>query len=223
MQRQALQRVIDRKLLIKAARDKGLDRTPEFLAEKRRADEMLLAQAYARQQLAAIPVPSDAQVEKFMADRATVYTDRQQLSLDQIRFVPPRDIKALNALDKDKSLDQVAAHLTALGIKYERLPAGLDTGNVPPQLMQAINKLPPTEPFVIPSQGFITVNVITARKPVASDPMEARAAAVRAWRQEQFSDILQQQLTSLRTTTKLDYQNGFGPPGTPPAKPAAAK
>jgi hypothetical protein len=182
---------------------------------------MLLAQAYARQQLAAIPVPSDAQVEKFMADRATVYTDRQQLSLDQIRFVPPRDIKALNALDKDKSLDQVAAHLTALGIKYERLPAGLDTVNVPPQLMQAINKLPATEPFVIPSQGFITVNVITGRKPVASDPLEARAAAVRAWRQEQFSDILQQQLTSLRTTTKVDYQNGFGPPGTPPTKPAA--
>ena len=79
---------------------------------------------------------------------------------------------------------RVAAHLTALGIKYERLPAGLDTGNVPPQLMQAINKLPPTEPFVIPSQGFITVNVITARKPVASDPMEARAAAVRAWRRK---------------------------------------
>jgi peptidyl-prolyl cis-trans isomerase C len=222
LQRQALQRVIDRKLLIKAAEDKGIDRTPEFLADKRRADEMMLAQAYAKQQLNAVPVPSEAEIRKFMADRPTLFASREQLSLDQIRFAPPKDLKSLSVLDQDKTMDAVAAHLRAMGIKFERVPAGLDTGAVPPQMMQAINRLSPTEPFVVPSQGLITVSVITDRKPVAIDAAEARSAAVRAWRQEKFGDLLQQQLTALRGSAKISYQNGFGPPpATPGAKGGA--
>jgi peptidyl-prolyl cis-trans isomerase C len=218
-QRAALQRVIDRKLLVDAAEEKGVDKTPEFLAQKRRAEEMMVAQAYARQQLSAVPVPSEADIRKFMAERPTMFAGRQQLTLDQIRFAPPADLKALRALDNDHSLDAVAAHLTQLGIKFQRGPAGLDTATAPPQLMQAIEKLPPTEPFVVPSQGLITVNVITARKPVPTDAGQARAGAVQAWRQQRFGDLLQQQVSSLRSSAKISDHNGFAPD---PAKPAAA-
>jgi peptidyl-prolyl cis-trans isomerase C len=223
LQRQALQRVIDRKLLVKAAKDKGIDRTPEYLAKVRRGEETLLAQTYAQQQLTTVPVPSAAELSKFMSDNASMFGQRQLLSLDQIRFAPPRDLKSLAALDKDKTMDQVAAHLTQLGIKFERVPETLDTGAVPPQLMQAIEKLPAGEPFVIPSQGAITVNVITGRKPVATDASAARAGAVRAFRQQKFGEILQQQINSLRSSTKITYQNGFGPPATPPQNAAAKK
>jgi peptidyl-prolyl cis-trans isomerase C len=212
LQRQALQRVIDRKLLVKAAQDKGIDRTPEYLAKQRRADETLLAQTYAQQQLTAVPVPSATDLNKFMTDNASLFGQRQLLSLDQIRFAPPRDLKTLASLDKDKTLDQVAAHLTQMGIKYDRVPETLDTGAVPPALMRAIEKLPSGEPFVIPSQGTITVNTITGRKPIAVDPNEARAGATRAFRQQKFGEILQQQINGLRSSSKITYQNGFAPP-----------
>ncbi|WP_294393208.1 peptidyl-prolyl cis-trans isomerase [uncultured Sphingomonas sp.] len=218
-QRLALQRVIDRKLLITQAEDKGVDKTPDYLAQKRRAEEMMLAQAYARQQLSAVPVPSDTEINKFMANRPSAFAQREQLSLDQIRFAPPQDLKALQALDNDHSLDAVAAHLTQLGIRFQRAPTGLDTGAVPPEMMTAISKLPAGEPFVVPSQGLITVNVITGRKPVTIDASQSRSAAVQAWRQQKFSDLLQQQLTSLRSSAKITYQEGLAPPAGGP-KPA---
>jgi peptidyl-prolyl cis-trans isomerase C len=200
-QRQALQRVIDRKLLLSAARDKGIDKTPDFLAQQRRADEMLLAQTYAKQQLSAVPVPSEADIQGFMAKHPTAFARREQLSLEQIRFAPPRDLRSLQVLDKDRSLDAVAAHLTQLGIKFERGPTGLDTASVPAG-----------EPFVIPSQGLVTVNVITGRKQLATDPRQGRSAAVSAWRQEKFGELLQRQLASLRSGANIKYQNGFSPP-----------
>lgn len=221
-QRAALQRVIDRKLLLATAKDKGIDKTPEYLAQKRRGEEMLLAQTYARQQLATVPLPSDADIRKFMADHPTQFAQREQLALEQIRFTPPRDLKTLQALNSDHSLDQVAAHLTQMGIKFERQPTSVDTGQIPTNVMTAIEKLPAGEPFVIPAQGLITVNVVTGRRPVSIDPAQSRSIAVQSWRQQKFGEILQQQMTALRNSAKITYQSGFAPaPAKRAAKPAA--
>ncbi|UAK24144.1 EpsD family peptidyl-prolyl cis-trans isomerase [Sphingomonas nostoxanthinifaciens] len=227
-QRVLLQRVIDRKLLIGAAKDKGIDKSPEYLSEKRRADEMLLAQAYAKQQLAAVPLPTDAEINKFMTDHPTAFAGRELLSLDQVRFPPPKDLKMLSALDQDHTLDAVVAHLTAMGIKFERRPAGLDTAAAPAQLVKAINGLPAGEPFVVPAPGVITVSVVMNRKPMPTDPTQAKPAAVQAWRQQKFAELITQQIASLKSGAKISYQNGFGPPpagsapGAPGATPPAA-
>ena len=220
-QQQALQHIIDRKLLLGAARDKKIDKSPEFLAQKQRADELLLAQTYAKQQLSAVPVPTDGDIQKFMADHPNAFSNREALQLDQIRFRPnPSDIKKLDIIKQDHSLDAVAAHLTGLGIKFDRVKAGLDTAQVPTETMKKISNLPPGEPFVVPTNGIFTVNVVIGHQPIATDSTQARQAAVGAWRNQQFIKLLGDQLKQLKDSAKITYQNGFAPP--PEKKPATA-
>jgi peptidyl-prolyl cis-trans isomerase C len=219
-QRDALQHIVDRKLLLGAARDKKLDKSPEFQSQKLRADELLLAQTYAKQQLSAVPVPTDADITKFMGEHPNAFGNREQLQLDQIRFRAPKDIKGLNALQGDHNLNAIAGHLTGMGIKFDRVQAGLDSAQVPTDLIKAINGLPPGEPFVLPTNGIITVNVVTGRKPVATDPAQARQAAVSAWRQQKFTALITSQLKSLKDGAKITYQSGFAPPAD--KKPAGA-
>ncbi len=214
VQRALLQRVIDRKLLIGAAEDKGLDKNPDFMAEKRRVDELLLAQSFAKQQLTAVPVPTAAEIDKYIADHPNVYGHREQLVLDQIRFPAPKNPDVLKPLAADHSLEAVGARLKSLGITFQRGPSGLDTGAVPPQIIDQINKLPAGEPFVIPQPGLVTVNVITARKPIEGDPAVIRQAATSNWRQQKFADVIQQKLTSLKSGAKISYQPGFAPTAT---------
>lgn len=219
-QRALLQRIIERKLLVKAAEDKGLDKTPDYLAQKRRLDEALLAETYAKQQLAAVPVPSQADIDAFMAQHANAFGKRQQLVLDQIRFPTPPNLKALAALEQDHTQEAVGATLAKLGIKFERGNAGLDTANVPSPIMAQIEKLPPGEPFVIPQPGIVTVNVIKDRRPIAVDLAKARPQAAAAWRQQRFGELLNKQIASLKAGAKVSYQNGFAPPA--PGAPGAA-
>jgi EpsD family peptidyl-prolyl cis-trans isomerase len=227
-QREALQHIIDRKLLVSAARDKKIDKSPEYQSQKQRADELLLAQTYAKQQLAAVPVPTDADITKFMGEHSNGFTDRQVLQLDQVRFRPsPTDIKKLAVIKDDHNLDAVTAHLNGLGIKYDRVKAGLDTGQIPTDLVKMINALPAGEPFILPANGIVTVNVVVGRQPVQTDPAQARQAAVGAWRQQQFTKLVSDQLKSLRDSAKITYQSGFAPPpeakkGGAPSLPAAA-
>lgn len=212
-QREVLQRIIDRKLLIAAARDKKIDKSPEFQSQKQRADELMLAQAYAKQQLNAVPVPTEADITKFMGEHPNAFSNREMLQLDQIRFRPnPSDVQKLKALQSDHTLDAVAQHLTALGIKFDRVKAGLDTAQVPTDLMAQINRLPAGEPFLLPSNGLITANALIGRQTVPLDAGQARQAAVGAWRQQQFAKLLGDQLTSLRNGAKITYQSGFAPP-----------
>ena len=220
-QQQALQHIIDRKLLLSAARDKKIDKSPEFLAQKQRADELLLAQTYAKQQLAAVPVPTDGDISKFMSEHPNAFGNRQALQLDQIRFRPNAgDVKKLAVIQQDHNLDAVAAHLTGLGIKFDRVKAGLDTAQVPTDLIKAIDKLPAGEPFVLPTNGIITVNVVVGHQPIPTDAAQARQGAVGAWRQQQFTKLISDQLKTMRDGAKITYQNGFAPP--PEKKPGAA-
>ncbi len=220
-QREALQHIIDRKLLLGAARDKKIDKSPEFQSQKLRADELLLAQAYAKQQLSAVPVPTDADIAKFMADHPNAFSSREILQLDQIRFRPtPAQLKKLSVLQADHTLEAVAAHLTGMGIKFDRVQAGLDTAQVPTDLIKAISALPAGEPFVLPNNGILTVNVVVGHKAVPTDPAQARQGAVGAWRQQKFTQLISDQLKTLRDGAKITYQNGFSPP--PPKAPAGA-
>lgn len=223
-QQQALQHIIDRKLLLGAARDKKIDKTPEFQAQQQRAEELMLAQTYAKQQLAAVPVPADGDISKFMAEHPNAFGNRETLQLDQVRFRPnPSDVKKLSIIQADHNLDAVAAHLTSLGIKFDRIRTGLDTAQVPTELIKAINNLPAGEPFVLPSNGIITVNVVVGRQSVASDAAQARQAAVGAWRQQQFTKLIGDQLKAMRNSAKITYQSGFAPPPEKkPGVPAAA-
>jgi len=224
-QQQALQHIIDRKLLISAARDKKIDKSPEFQAQKQRADEMLLAQTYAKQQLNAVPVPTDGDIQKFMSEHSNAFANREVLQLDQLRFRPRQgDVEKLSIIKNDHSLDAVAAHLTGLGIKFDRVKAGLDTAQVPTKDMRVINSLPAGEPIMLPgNNGIATVNVIVGRQPLPTDPVQARQGAVGAWRQEQFSKLIGDQLKAMKDSAKITYQTGFAPPAEKkPGAPAAA-
>ncbi len=220
-QRAILQRVIDRKLLIGAAEDKKLDKSAEYLSAKRRTDEVLLAQTYARQQLAAVPLPTESEITAFMNQHANAFGQREQLVVDQIRFPPPKDMKSLTTLQGDHDMAAVAAHLTAMGITFTRGQAGMDSASAPPQLIKLI-ATQPTEPFVIPDRGQVTINVVVSRKPITVDPQQSKSAAVAAWRQQKFEEMITQQITALRNSAKVSYQNGFAPPATTAGSPGAS-
>jgi len=222
-QRALLQQIIERKLVVSAAETKNLDKSPEFLAQKRRQEEILLAQLYAKQQQAAVPMPSDADIAKFMADNHTAFADRQQLVLDQVRWGAQGSEQVTKALASVHDLDSVAKTLAGAGVKFERTKATIDSAQVPPKMMDQINKLPPTEPFVIPAGPMLTANVIVARTAAPTDPARARAAAVAAWRQQKLGQMLTQQINSLKATAKVTYQPGFAPTPKEQAAIAAAQ
>lgn len=205
-QRDALQHLIDRKLLLSTLPLSRRTLPSSLTGEQRRALELMLVQGEAKQQLQMIPVPTATDIDNFMSEHSNAFLNRETLQLDQIRFRPtPSEVARLNVIKSDHSLDAVGQHLTGLGIQFDRSSVSLDTGQVPTNLIKAINELPSGEPFVLPSQGTITVNVIVGRQRIAVEG-DARQAAIDAWRQQRLTSIIADKLRTLRAHAKIVYK-----------------
>lgn len=215
IRRQVLQQIIDRRLMAQVAKEEGFDRDPEFLTKERRLRESLLVQLYGQKQAETVRVPDGAVVKKYLAENPGKFSERANYLVDQIIFGMPSDPQVLAALEADKSLADVEQTLKRLDIEYARGDNSLDTANVPTPVLEQILALPPGEPFVIPSQGRITVSVITGRQPVPTSEQEAAPLAAQEMRTQSLNKLLQTRLDEARAKADISYQDGLAPKETP--------
>lgn len=220
VQRAALQKIIDRRLVAQVARDDGIDKQPEFLARQRQAEELLLIQMFGQKLNRAARMPDAAAIDKYIADNPTVFGQRTIYKLDRIQFAIPADTKSLQAIKDDHSLDAVASRLNSLGIKFQRSGGALDSARVPAQALARIKALPAGEPFAIPEGRIMTVAVITGSETQPFVGADARPAALERLRAQNLEATLADRLKAARSSAKIEYQSGFSPA---PAAPGAGK
>lgn len=228
----ALQRIIERKILAKVAREQKLDKTPAFLIQQRRADELILTTMLRDRIAGGITQPTDAEIAQYQTAHPDRFAQRKIYSVEQILFPPPTSADKFKQFAPLKTLDQLAAKLTADGVQFRRAPTQIDTAALPPEIAGKIAALPVTEMFILPTQQGLTANIITATtvQPVPAD--QARELAASALRNERFSKAadaqLNERLKKARATVK--YQPGYGAPpqlnggtATPPAAAPATQ
>jgi EpsD family peptidyl-prolyl cis-trans isomerase len=226
LRKEILERLIDRKLIVQKAKDQGVDKTPDYVAQKRRLDDNLLVSMLGQKIAQTVPVPDDRDINQYINDNPSLFAQRQRLLLDQLQFDAPKDVKRLLALRDAHSLDAVAAGLQQLGISFTRGKGVIDTGRLDPQLMKKINELPAGEPFILPSSGKFVASVIISRDTIGTPSDVARAVATEAVRRRALVKESQAQVVRARKEAEIQYQSGFEPTkGTPapaatPAKPA---
>jgi peptidyl-prolyl cis-trans isomerase C len=119
-------------------------------------------------------------------------------------------------------MEEVTVVLRQLGITFQRANRVVDSATVPPEQMQKILSLPKGEPFVVPSQGQVTVNVIVGNKAEPLPDTQSRQMAVRALRSQSLAKLGEARLKEARAKGKVEYQDGFAPakPAGAPAAPA---
>ena len=222
IQQAALQRIIERRLLAQAAREDGLDQTPEFLIRRRQLEDALLVQLLGERLRRTTAVPAAGAVDTYMSQNPAVFSGRSILNIDRIQFAMPTDTAKLRSLESDHSMDAVAASLQRMGIEFTRANAQMDSAALGQERMTRIRALPDGEPFVIPEGRVVTVAVVTGEtpRPVASD--QGRPVAVQMMRNQSLADAMRSRFESEKAAAQIEYQTGFAPPAAAPsARPSA--
>ena len=209
---QALDRLIDRRLVAQQAKADGLDKSPEFLNRERRATEDLLIEMLVSRQANTQQVPSAAEIAKFEAARPGTFANREIWSLQQFIYPLPKDA-ALNAkIAAAKSLDEVAQALTAAGIQYTKATKQFDSAALPPNLYVQLAHIAQGEPFIVPGPDKAVASVITSRQPAPLNADQQRQLALAQMKREQVNQLLGQRVKDLKAKAKIEYGAGFGPP-----------
>ncbi len=204
-----LQRMVDRRLLVQAAKDGGLDRDPQYLTQERRMQEQLLVSMYGKKAMDTIKVPDTPAIDQYIAAHSNLFADRKRFKLDQLQIDVPTDPKRLKELESAHTLVDVADRLTKMGIAFQRGTGTLDSATVAPEVLKRLQSLPPGEPFIVPNNGKLVINAITVAEPVVLPTDQARPLAVQAMRNEELNKIGLQRLNEAKAKAKIEYQPGF--------------
>jgi EpsD family peptidyl-prolyl cis-trans isomerase len=209
---QVLEQLVDRRLLAEQARKEGIDKSPEYLNRERRADEDLLISMLADRRFNTAQLPSDREIESFIATHPEMFANRETWQLDQARYQAPTDPAIKTELAAASNMDALIAVLQNHKIAFQRQKNRLDTALVPPELYAKLNSLPAGKPFGVPIGNMMVANAIVGREPHPLTGDQAKPVAVQAIRKAQTGKALQALLKSLKDSGKIEYQPGYGPP-----------
>ena len=207
----ALQRLVDRELLVQQAKSDGLDKSPEYLTQLRRATDDLLINMMVSRKLNTSQVPSPDEISRYETSRPEMFSGREIWTLNQIVFPLPKDAAVKAKLNAANTLDDVAQILTSAGIQFTRDTRKMDTAVFPHEIYAQIAKLPAGGVFIAPGSDKAVANVITTRQPNPTPEDQAKGLAVAAMRRDQVNKIVGDQVKRLRTSAKIEYQPGYAP------------
>jgi hypothetical protein len=95
-----IDRLVERKLVARAAADMLIDRDPDFQIEARRRREMLLAESYRQRIAATLPPPDDAVLARWIAARPLSYRRRGLWTVEtRCRGRDATEARALSTVD----------------------------------------------------------------------------------------------------------------------------
>lgn len=221
----ALQNIITRRMLAEAARERELDKSPQFQMQQRRTDEQLHVQALARDIAAKVTKPASDEIDRFITENPNLFKERKFFILDQIQFLPPKDLKALN-LEARKTMADVEAALQAGGVEFRRQPASLDALGANPQFVREVTNLlarSPDELFMFANplpgsnQPVMLVNQVKETRVMPFTGDRARQFAERYLQNERIQKALAAEVKKQQDAAKakVAYQEGWGPPANP--------
>ncbi|MGN6590788.1 MAG: EpsD family peptidyl-prolyl cis-trans isomerase [Sphingomicrobium sp.] len=208
----ALQNLINRRLLAQQAHSDGLDKSPDFLNQQRRANEDLLIKMLITRQVNTSQVPTAEEISQFEAGHPGMFAKRETWTLQQLVFPLSKDATLAAKLKTADTLQAVSQALSAAGVQFTTGTRKIDTAVLPPSIYTQLSTLKTGEPFIVPGSDQEVASVITARESNPLSPDQARAAALNAIRAQQIQKVVDDRVKSLKAKAKISYQPGFAPP-----------
>lgn len=224
LQARALQLIVFRTLLADAARKQGIDKSPDFVMQRDRMVDGLLAQMLQAKTAKAVPAPSSEEVDRFISDHPAIFEQRKIFNVDQIRFARPSDPAIVKGLQPLNTLDEIATYLTGKNIKFARGEGRLDAVGLDPKVVDAISKMPQDEPFVIGGGDVLLANQIKSVdvQPLLGADATKYATALLTRQHTQEAVQREEQQVIAAGMKRVAYNPAYAPTVPPAAAPPAS-
>ena len=224
VRQQALDRIVTRKVMAKAAREKGLDKTPAGLTLVSAAKESVEAGLFERSVTEKLAPPTAQEADAFVAAHPEMFANHAVYLVEQLRLPSMPDAALQEALRPLNTMESVAALLQARNVPFQRAVDQLDTLRADPRLSARFAAMKPGEVFVTPVGAGAVILQIRGVKPSPITGPTATKIATQILQQQKAQAAVAKEVAALKTasTAKITYSSPYVAPAAP-AAPAPAK
>jgi EpsD family peptidyl-prolyl cis-trans isomerase len=212
---QLLESLIARQLIVDEAVRNKLDRTPEVMQARERANAQVIAQAYLQGIISKIAKPSKAEIEDYFQKNPELFAQRKQFDLTTVR-IATRDIseELKRVIDAAKSMEEVVTWLDKNKIQYFRSLATRSSADLPLQLVSMLREKSKDTIFIINEQEKSILISVNAIKDNSVSETVAAPQIERFLINQKYKEATDAEIARLRTSAKIEYLNAKVPEST---------
>lgn len=189
-----LQELIERRLLAQTARKEGLDRTPDYILQSRRAAELTLVEELTEVASHAAGQPTPQKLSAFIAANPQAFGQRAVVTVEQMGLAGPVAPAKMTAVAAASSLEQAAAILGNPALANSSLMQTWDTAQLDRDSAARLLQARTYQVLVLhpPGSGWFVVRKISATPtPVpAGEQADVARQLVQAQASQQVSALL---------------------------------
>ena len=222
--RRIVEFLIDQELAVQRTKELKLDQDGRILLQLEAARREVLSRAYAEKLGESVPKPSAEEIQKYYDEKPALFKERRVYSLQElaIEASPAQVAKLKEVLTRAKSMNEVAEHLKASGLRFTGDQGVRPAEQLPAFVLDAISKAKDGQMVLLPSPtGAVVINLVNSR----ADPIEearAKSAIELHLLNEAKRKRLDTDIKALRAAARVEYVGKFAPAASAAAAGASA-
>lgn len=204
--KQALEALIDRKILLGEAERNKVDRDPKVVQTIERYKTQTIVQAYLESEAGTTVRPSKEDIDNYFRSHPELFAHRKVLDISQLSIASQDFSQSLKAvMDAGTSLSQVEAWLTAHKIAYVKNAVSYTNADLPAEVFSKLQNLGGNHLFVLKDGER---DLLCALTDLVDSPIPASQAASQIERfllNKKMQEVAATEIARLRPLAKLDY------------------
>ncbi|EJN08103.1 EpsD family peptidyl-prolyl cis-trans isomerase [Herbaspirillum sp. YR522] len=201
-----LEALINRQLLVDAAKKAKLDEDPAVLAELQKARDTVLAQAYVASRAGTVTPPTDQEVAQFYKDSPDSFAQRRQYEFNELIIEPAAMTPEIEKfMTGKKGIDEVANFLNTQRVPFRRETVNRFSSELPQVMATSLRTMEIGTLFVVKEASQTLLVSLADSKSI---PLSVNAAAPQIRQllaSQKYTERVNAQITPLRTAAKIEY------------------
>jgi len=210
--KQLLESLIDRQLILEEAMRNKIDRTPGVMQAIERAKAQIIAQAYLQSVTSKIAKPSKAEINDYFQKHPEFFSKRKEFVLTQL-IIPNKNFseELKSFIDTAKTLEEVAEWMDKHAVQYARGKSIRSSMDLPSEAAAKLLELPKGQLFIVSEGDNRVLNIIAAINDSPVTEKNAAALIEKFLINEKMKDAAGAEVAHLRSLAKIEYLNASVP------------
>ena len=213
--KELLESMINRQLLVDAAKLNKIDRTPEVMQDIERSKMQIIAQAYLNSITSKVDKPSNAEINNYYLTHPEFFSKRKEFVLTQL-IIPNKSFSDELKLfiDSAKTPEDVEEWMQKHGVQYIRRRAIRSSTDLPPEIVAKLLDLVKGQLFIVREGDSRVLNEIADINDSPITQMNAAPMIEKFLINKKIKELTEAELANLRSRAKIEYLNASAPVAT---------
>jgi EpsD family peptidyl-prolyl cis-trans isomerase len=213
IEKKALDSLIEKTLVLQAAKNVKLDREPAVLSALEEAKNKVLIDRYVQRTLESVAKPSDKKIQQFYDNFPELFADRKMYVFTKLAISANADQveQMIDQVKQGRSIDQIVAQLKQLDIKYKKMSEAKGEGKLANPILHFLSALQAGDiGYLKMSDGLLVVELHKLLdQSVGLD--DAKNVIARQLLLDERKKASKKLVDSLKETAEIEYVGKFAP------------